>query len=172
MSLTQNAGVVRTRQAGAADASAISSLYLKTYTPEGGGNPLDNYPFPQIMEVDSLARLLTKKEIVWVVAETDDGTIVGSAAALLNILSEVDKVAEIFGVAVEQSSRTRGVGSLILKRLVREVRGSAKLILCEARTAEAGGWKVARNSGFVPIGFEPYAHAMPVGFESMILTAI
>ena len=49
--------------------------------------------------------------------------------------------------------------------------GPADFILCEARTAERGGWKVARNCGFSPIGFEPIAHAMPVGFESMVLTA-
>ena len=29
---------------------------------------------------------------------------------------------------------------------------------------------MARNAGFLPVGYEPFAHAMPVGFESMVLT--
>src|SRR5262249_54517240 len=61
-------------------------------------------------------------------------------------------------------------GSALVGGLVDELAGSSNFILCEARTDDAGGWKVARNAGFIPVGYEPYAHSMPVGFESMVLT--
>ena len=59
----------------------------------------------------------------------------------------------------------------MLQKLQAELARIAEFTLCEARTAEAGGWKAARNAGLRPVGFEPYAHAMPIGFESMVLTA-
>jgi len=154
-----------------ADAKAISQLYVRTYTPTGGGAAHEHYPFPQIMEEDKVIDLITGGTVIWVVAEVPDGTIVGSAAAVRNIGGQQDRIAEIFGVAVEQTCRRRGVGSTLLQKLQTELTGIAEFVLCEARTDEAGGWKAARNAGLQPVGFEPYAHAMPVGFESMVLTA-
>ncbi len=109
-------------------------------------------------------------EVVWVVAEAPDGAVIGSAAAVRNIGAESDRIAEVFGVVVDTDRRYRGLGSALLRRLVEELADSAEFILCEARTVEAGGWKVARNAGFLPVGYEPYAHAMPVGYESMVLS--
>lgn len=153
------------------DAKAISDLYVRTYTPREGGAAHDHYPFPQIMEEDAIIDLIASGKVLWVVAEAPDGHIIGSAAAVRNIGGPQDQIAEVFGVVVDQSCQRQGVGSCLLQRLRNELAAIAQFILCEARTAEAGGWKAARNAGFRPIGFEPYAHAMPVGFESMVLTA-
>jgi GNAT superfamily N-acetyltransferase len=131
----------------------------------------EHYPFPQIMEEETVIELITGGTVVWVVAEARDGTIAGSAAAIRNIGGQQDRIAEIFGVAVEQNCRRQGVGSALLRKLRTELASISEFVLCEARTAEAGGWKAARNAGFRPVGFEPYAHAMPIGFESMVLTA-
>jgi acetyltransferase (GNAT) family protein len=115
--------------------------------------------------------MIAGNEVVWRVAESPDGTLVGSAAAMRNIGSASDQIAEIFGVAVDPTQRHHGVATSLVRGLVDEL-AAANFILCEARTADAGGWKVARNVGFRPIGYEPYAHSMPVGFESMVLTGL
>ncbi len=153
-----------------ADAQTISQLYVRTYTPAGGGTAQQHYPFPQIMERDKVVELILSGTVVWVVAEARDGAVIGSAAAVRNIGAPNDRIAEIFGVAVEQTWQRQGVGSALLKQLQIDLANIADFVLCEARTAEAGGWKAARNAGLQPVGFEPYAHAMPIGFESMVLT--
>lgn len=153
------------------DAPRISGLYRQVYASPAEGDPADVYPFPQLMVASSVAAMVGGDEIAWVVAEEANGSIIGSAGAVRNIGGEKDRIAEIFGVVVDESTRCRGVGSALLTGLIERLSDSTEFFLCEARTAVAGGWKVARNAGFLPVGFEPYAHAMPIGFESMILTA-
>jgi len=157
------------RRATPADAQAISALYVRAYTPANGGDARDYYPFPQIMSPDGVAAMIAGGKVVWLVGEAPGGTLVGSAAAMRNIGDAPDQIAEVFGVVVDATHRHGGLGSALVGGLVDELAGS-KFILCEARTDDAGGWKVARNAGFVPVGYEPYAHSMPVGFESMVLT--
>ncbi len=158
------------RRAIPADAQAISALYVRIYTPASGGNARDHYPFPQVMSPNAVAAMIAGGEAVWLVGELPDGTIVGSAAAVRNIGDSPDKIAEVFGVAVDAAHRHGGLGSALVGGLVDELATASEFILCEARTDDAGGWKVARNAGFLPVGYEPYAHSMPVGFESMVLT--
>src|SRR5262249_53328038 len=157
------------RRASPADAQAISALYVRAYTPANGGDARDYYPFPQIMSPDGVAAMIAGGKVVWLVGGAPGGTLVGSAAAMRNIGDAPDQIAEVFGVVVDATHRHGGLGSALVGGLVDELAGS-KFILCEARTDDAGGWKVARNAGFVPVGYEPYAHSMPVGFESMVLT--
>src|SRR5262245_40519062 len=158
------------RRATPADAQAISALYVRIYTPAKGGDARDYYPFPQIMSPDSVAAMIAGGKVLWLVGEAPGGTLVGSAAAMRNIGDAPDQVSEVFGVVVDAAHRHGGLGSALVGGLVDELAGSSKFILCEARTDDAGGWKVARNAGFVPVGYEPYAHFMPVGFVSMVLT--
>jgi ribosomal protein S18 acetylase RimI-like enzyme len=161
------------RRATPADAQAISALYVRVYTPAKGGDARDYYPFPQIMSPDGpdgVAAIIAGGKVVWLVGEAPSGTLVGSAAAMRNIGDAPDQIAEVFGVVVDAGHRHGGLGSALVGGLVDELANSSNFILCEARTDDAGGWKVARNAGFVPVGYEPYAHSMPVGFESMVLT--
>jgi ribosomal protein S18 acetylase RimI-like enzyme len=158
------------RRATPADAQAISALYVRVYTPAKGGDARDYYPFPQVMSPDGVAAMIAVGEVVWLVGEAPGGTLLGSAAAVRNIGNAPDQIAEVFGVAVDAANRHGGLGSALVHGLVDELAGSSKFILCEARTDDAGAWKVARNAGFLPVGYEPYAHSMPVGFESMVLT--
>lgn len=158
------------RRAVVEDAQDITLLYVQAYTPSGGGDPRLHYPFPQIFHAEWVADAVVRDSIAWCVAE-DAGRVVASAAALRNIGGPLDQIAEVFGIVVSDSFRRRGVGTQLLRFLCNELAPTARFILCEARTAEPGGWKSARNCGFMPIGFEPFAHAMPVGFESMLLTA-
>jgi hypothetical protein len=122
------------------------------------------------MSPDAVAGMIAGGKFVWFVGKTPTGTIVGAAAAARNIGDALDQIAEIFGVGVDAEHRHGGLGSALVCGLLNELAGTSEFILCEARTDDAGGWKVARNAGFRPVGYEPYAHSMPVGFESMVLT--
>ncbi len=157
------------RRATPAHAQAISALYIRVYTPAGGGDPCDYYPFPQLMNADLVAAMIESSEVLWLVGEAPNGILAGAAGAVRNIGDSDDRIAEIFGVAVDARHRQDGLGSALVGGLVDELAGS-EFILLEARTENAGGWKVARKIGFLPIGYEPYAHAMPSGYESMVLS--
>ena len=160
---------VRLRRAVPGDARAISLLYERAYT-TGNGEARDQYPFPQVFEPGWVAEAVAGGSIVWVVAEVE-GELVASTAAVRNIGGRRDRIGEVFGVVVENEARRKGIATRLLGFLCAELEGEADFVLCEARTAEPGGWKAARNCGFLPVGFEPLAHAMPVGFEPMVLTA-
>jgi ribosomal protein S18 acetylase RimI-like enzyme len=157
------------RRATPDDALAISELYDRVYTPTKGGNARNYYPFPQLMTSKGVKAMICGSEIVWLVAAAG-ATIVGSAAAKRNIGDVHDRIAEVFGVAVDAAHRHGGLGSALVCGLVKALGDSWEFILCEARTDNPGGWKVARRAGFRPVGYEPYAHTTPVGFESMVLT--
>ncbi len=152
------------------DAPQISALYNEEYRPKGGGDARDNYPFPQFLEPDWVATAVRRDEICWIVAELE-GRVVGSAGAMRNIGSAADRVAEVFGIVVDHLVRGRQIGNGLLDYLYQTLGDQVAVTLCEARTGDARGWKVARHAGFDPIGFEPFAHATPVGSESMLMTA-
>jgi GNAT superfamily N-acetyltransferase len=158
------------RAARPVDAPAVSALYDAEYRPPGGGDARDNYPFPQFLEPDWVASAVGRDEICWIVAELD-GRVVGSAGAMRNIGTPADRVAEVFGIVVDHEVRGRKIGCGLLHYLYETLADQVEVTLCEARTGDARGWKVARSAGFHPIGFEPFAHATPVGSESMLLTA-
>jgi len=157
------------RLAQPADASEISALYNEEYCTADGGDARDNYPFPQFLEPNWVSTAVEREEIRWIVAELD-GRVVGSAGAMRNIGSPADRVAEVFGIVVKRDVRSRHIGQGLLEYLYRLLEADSNIVLCEARTGDARGWKVARHAGFEPVGFEPFAHATPVGSESMLMT--
>ena len=168
MNLTPRTGAVLLRRAVPGDARDINRLYNQAYSTDER-EAKEQYPFPQVLDPGWIAEAVAGGSIAWVVAEAG-GELVGSTAAVRNIGGQRDRIAEVFGVVVSHGARVKGVATRLLGFLCAKLEGEAEFILCEARTAEPGGWKVARNCGFLPVGFEPFAHAMPVGFESMVLT--
>lgn len=152
------------------DAVGISALYDEAYRPADGGDPRDHYPFPQLLEPDWVAKEVREPSICWIVAELG-GAVVGSAAAVRNIGVEGDRVAEVFGIVVRQDAQGLGIGAALLAHLDAALGDDAAVVLCESRTGDIRGWKIARRCGFQPIGFEPFAHTTPVGSESMLPTA-
>ena len=168
MNLTPRTGAVLLRRAVPGDARDVNRLYNQAYSTDER-EAKEQYPFPQVLDPGWIAEAVAGGSIAWVVAEAG-GELVGSTAAVRNIGGQRDRIAEVFGVVVSHGARVKGVATRLLGFLCAKLEGEAEFILCEARTAEPGGWKVARNCGFLPVGFEPFAHAMPVGFESMVLT--
>jgi len=160
---------IHVRQADPADAARISVLYEEAYKSPDGGKASDNYPFPQILEPRWVAQAISDGWVHWVVAERD-GQIIGSAAAVRNIGSAEDRVAEVFGVVVREDARGAGCARRLLANLYEGLGDGPQFVLCESRTALTAGWKVARGGKFYPLGFEPYAHHTPAGSEAMLLT--
>ena len=157
------------RKAVPMDAPRISVLYDAAYKPSDGGSAGDHYPFPQVLDPDWVAQAIADGWVYWVIAEYN-GQIIGSAAAVCNIGSKKDRVAEVFGVVVRVEARRAGCAKRMLAVLCDGLGDEPQFILCESRTALAAGWKVARGGGFSPLGFEPFAHCTPAGSEAMILT--
>jgi len=157
------------RRAVPLDASRISVLYDEACKPPDGGWAGDHYPFPQILEPDWVAQAISDGWVYWLIAERDE-QIVGSAAAVRNIGSARDRVAEVFGIVVREEARRAGYAKQLLAALCDGLDDGPQFILCESPTALQAGWKVARSGGFSPLGFEPFAHCTPVGPEAMLLT--
>ncbi len=153
------------------DAQAISRLYHDAYMPADGSDPRKCYPFPQFLEPEWLESILKGDTICWLVAEIED-KIVGTMGAVVNIGNQEDKVAECFGFVVDKNWRFQSLGTELFRCLYHflSTTGNAEFIIVEARTAHAGGWKIVKHCDFIPLGLEPYAHTMPVGSESMLLT--
>ncbi|MFQ5991669.1 MAG: GNAT family N-acetyltransferase [Nitrospiraceae bacterium] len=157
------------RAARAADGPAISALYREAYTPPGHGDARRHYPFPQFLDPEWVAHAVTRDNICWLVAEFED-EVIGTVGAIRNIGSEHDRVAEGFGLVVSERLRGRGIGNNLLDFLCNKLDEDVLFMIAETRTADPGGWKIVRRCGFIPLGFEPFAHATPAGAESMLLT--
>src|SRR5206468_6461109 len=69
------------------------------------------------------------------------------------------------------ATRGRGIGQRLIEYQLHVLRLECRVVLGEVRTAEPGGWRIVRRGGFVPVGFEPFAHFMPVGHEPMLVAA-
>ena len=160
---------VLVRMAVPADATGISLLYEEAYTPKDGVGASEHYPFPQLLKPEWVEQTISDAWIHWVIAERA-GQIVGSAAAVRNIGSEDDRVAELFGIVVKRKERGAGIAKRLLTTLCKGLGDEPQFILCESRTAFVAAWKVALACGFLPLGFEPFAHRTPAGSEAMLLT--
>ncbi|NIR31547.1 MAG: GNAT family N-acetyltransferase [Gammaproteobacteria bacterium] len=151
------------------DASDIANLYQSVYGVLDSERISDHYPFAQFMDAGWVARSCRSGEFCWVVA-LHGRKLVASFGALPNVGApgSRDLVAEQAGLIVADPWRQRGIARELMATLCAEL-AHARVILAETRTANAGGWKVARANGFVPIGFEPFAHSMPERHEAMLM---
>jgi ribosomal protein S18 acetylase RimI-like enzyme len=159
------------RLARVTDAEAMGALYRETYPTVPGLPAGSGYPFPQYMSSAWLARSLTQDEFCWIVA-TRDGDLVGCLGAATNISlpGRDDRVAEFTGLVVKEHCRGRGIGLSLLKAMSLELEDAgAAFLLAETRTGNLGGFKGTLKAGFIPIGFEPFAHNMLGRLEPMIM---
>ncbi|MCX7826197.1 MAG: GNAT family N-acetyltransferase [Verrucomicrobiae bacterium] len=148
----------------------LSALFAEAYQPPTGGDAREHYPFPQLLDEHWVAAHVERPEFCWIVAEVG-GKVVGTVGAVRNVGTDRDRVTEGFGLVVGERARGKGIGTELMKRLYEEVASQAHYFIAETRTAEAGGWKCVQRSGFIPTGFEPFAHLTPAGKEAMLLTA-
>lgn len=149
------------RTASPADSPSICRLYAEAYRPPEGGDPRTCYPFPQFLDPDCVARLVTSEAIRWFVAEAA-GRIIGTVGAVVNIGTAADRVAECFGLVVDQQFRFHCIGSELFSLLCRSLAeaGEGDFMMAEARTAppEDGRW-----SDGVPPGYRRRYRLAPSG---------
>jgi hypothetical protein len=159
------------RKACPEDALAISNLYYEAYMPANCGDPRQYYPFPQFLEPDCVESIVRSGTIRWLVAELGH-TIIGTCGAVVNIGDQDDKVAEGFGLVIDKRWRFKHYGTALFRHLHNSLTATedAVFIIAETRTSHPGGWKVVQQLDFIPLGFEPFAHATPIGSESMLMT--
>jgi len=157
--------------ASVADAEAMAALYREAYPTAPGLPTGSGYPFPQYMDGAWLADSLSASEFCWLVAKRA-GELIGCLGAATNISlpSDDDRVAELTGLVVSKRCRGKGIGQSLLKAMCRELEGGgAFFLLAETRTGNLGGFKGTVKAGFIPIGFEPFAHDVVGQYEHMIM---
>ena len=153
------------------DARAISALYRQAYDPANGSDVREHYPFPQFLDEECVEDLVRSDVLRWFVADLGDA-IVGTCGAVVNIGSPMDRIAESFGLVIDARWQHQSLGTELFRTLCDSLvsESAAAFVMAETRTSHAGGWKVVRHCGFVPMGFEPFAHATPAGSEAMLMT--
>jgi ribosomal protein S18 acetylase RimI-like enzyme len=158
-------------RASAADAEAMAAVYREVYPAGPGLPPGSGYPFPQYMSADGLACSLGEDQYRWLIAKCGQEVIGCVGAATCNSLpGSDDRVAELTGLVVSTRWRGRGIGQSLVRSMCRELEDAGALfLLAETRTGNLGGWKATVRAGFIPIGFEPFAHNMLGRQEHMIM---
>ena len=161
----------RVVRASAADAEAMAAVFREVY-PAGPGLPAGSgYPFPQYMSAAWLAASLSDDQVRWLIARCGREVIGCFGAVTCSSPAGSDnQVAELTGLVVSTRWRGRGIGQSLVKSMCRELEDAGALfLLAETRTGNLGGWKATVNAGFIPIGFEPFAHNMLGRQEHMIM---
>ena len=150
------------------DAGSISGIYRTTYGPQTFETVGSYYPFPQFMDTLWVDDAIEQDRIFWLVSRAD-GSITGAIGAASNIGSAQDRIAECFGLVVGRQSQGKGLGKKLIASLVEVLRDRAAVMIGETRTADPAAYRVIKSAGWLPFGFEPFAHRMPTGLEPMIL---
>jgi GNAT superfamily N-acetyltransferase len=161
----------RVTRASTADAEAMAAVYRATY-PAGPGLPAGSgYPFPQYMNAGWLAGSILDDGSRWLIARSGQ-EVIGcfGAVTCAGPAGSDRRVAELTGLVVSTRWRGRGIGQALVNSICRELEDAgAFVLLAETRTGNLGGWKATVNAGFIPIGFEPFAHNMLGRQEPMIM---
>ena len=153
------------------DCFALSILFDDLYS--NPGRPAKyHYPFPQYLDEDWQRKACSGDQFVWVLAVVG-GVTAGCFGAKFdkNSSNTNDLVAEQTGMVVRPEFRGRGLAHKMMAELCLHL-ADARIVLAESRTEEPGGWKAASKAGFVPIGYEPYAHKMPNSYEAMLVMGL
>jgi len=149
------------------DAEAISACYRDAYPSPSSNHSAKAYPFPQFMDPKWVQEAVTRDTVRWIVAEINH-EVVGSIGAVRNIGTSDDRIAELFGLVIPKPWRGKKIATRLFIALTESLNDSCFLI-GETRTATEGGWRIVKRQGFVPCGFEPFAHTTPAGSEPMLL---
>ena len=161
----------RVARASTADAEAMADVYREVYPARPGLPAGSGYPFPQYMNAGWLAGSFGEDGFRWLVARCGRQVIGCFGAVTCGSPAGSDsRVAELTGLVVSTRWRGRGIGQSLVRSMCRELEDAGALfLLAETRTGNLGGWKATVNAGFIPIGFEPFAHNMLGRQEHMIM---
>ena len=150
------------------DAGSISGIYRTIYGCEDLERIGGNYPFPQFMDTAWIENAIKQDRFCWLVSRAN-GSNTGAIGAVSNIGSARDRVAECFGLVVGRQWQGKGLGKKLIASLGDALRDRAAIMIGETRTGDPVAYRVIKSAGWLPFGFEPFAHRTPIGEEPMIL---
>jgi GNAT superfamily N-acetyltransferase len=154
--------VITIRTAAAGDVGQIREVFLACYGTD--------YPYPTFYDPDQLTRMVYSDNQILLVAEDQDGVIVGTASVILEIGAMTDLVGEFGRLAVHPEHRGGGVGGLLMRERVARVEGRLHVGVVDARIAHPFSCKIAEAHGFAPVGLLPLRMHLG-GRESLCLLA-
>jgi GNAT superfamily N-acetyltransferase len=154
---------VKVRDIAESDVERVIAIYRAVYG--------DDFPFREFYDARWVKKGVFDDNVAWVVAEDDEGAVVGSAAVMLNAGDADDLIGEFGRLVVDPACRSRGIGTNLLKARVERVQGYTEWGFAECRSMHAGAQKICEQMGFRTVGFEPNAYKLGSRRESMVLVA-
>lgn len=133
------------------DLPAITAIY-RHHVLHGTGT-FETDP-PSLAEMSQRREGVLEKNLPWLVAEAEDGTILGYAYANWFKPRPAYRFSAEDSIYVAEEARGQGVGRMLLQALCDECEsaGVRKLIAVIGDSANAGSVGVHRAAGFTPVG--------------------
>ena len=133
------------------DLPAITAIYR--YHVLHGTGTFETDP-PSLAEMSQRREGVLEKNLPWLVAEAEDGTILGYAYANWFKPRPAYRFSAEDSIYVAEEARGQGIGRLLLQALCHECEsaGVRKLIAVIGDSANAGSVGVHRAAGFTPVG--------------------
>ncbi len=133
------------------DLPAITAIYR--YHVLHGTGTFETDP-PSLAEMSQRREGVLEKNLPWLVAEAEDGTILGYAYANWFKPRPAYRFSAEDSIYVAEEARGQGVGRMLLQALCHECEsaGVRKLIAVIGDSANAGSVGVHRAAGFTPVG--------------------
>lgn len=145
------------------DVNDVITIYRTVYG--------DDFPFQEFYDARWVKKGVYDDNIVWIVADDDDGVVVGTAAVMLNAGHPHDLIGEFGRLVVDPNCRARGTGTTLVQEQVERVKSSIEWGFAECRSIHKGAQKIYEREGFRAIGFEPLVYKLGDRRESMVLMA-
>ncbi len=145
------------------DVARVTEIYRAVYG--------DDFPFQEFYDPHWVKRGVFNDDIAWLVAEDDDGVVMGSAAVMLDAGDADDLIGEFGRLVVHPECRSRGVGTALVRGQVDRAGGRVEWGFAECRTVHPGAQKICEREGFRTVGFEPLAYRFGSRRESPVFMA-
>ncbi|MEW6570397.1 MAG: GNAT family N-acetyltransferase [Nitrospirota bacterium] len=154
---------MRVRRIEEADVERVIDIYRSIYD--------EDFPFQEFYNARWVKKGVFDDNIIWLVAEDDRNTVVGTTAVMLNAGDADDLIGEFGRLVVAPECRSQGVGTELIRVLTDRVEDNIEWGFAECRSIHAGSQKIFEKMGFRTIGFEPLVYKLGGGRESMVLMA-
>jgi CRP-like cAMP-binding protein/GNAT superfamily N-acetyltransferase len=139
--------VICIREARDSDAAGIRDLFLAAYG--------DEYTYPDVYDEQRLKKLIFGEDVLLLVAEHEDGRLLGTASVILEIGAYTDLVGELGRLVVHPEVRGTGVGKLLMEARLSRVADRLHVGFVESRVVHPWSQRIAHQYGFAPVGFLP-----------------
>lgn len=134
------------------DIDQVIHLYRSVYG--------DTFPYREIYDPSWIRRGIYSDDVLWHVAESCAGTLIGSSALMMSVGRQENLVGEFGRLVVHPDARRKGIGSELCKSLVEHAKPQIDFGFAECRTTHLGAQRIFSRMGFCPVGIEPMAYRL------------